>query len=360
MNGADNVTIDGSNNGTSSRNLTITNTNTATSGNAVIWLAAPAAGNGANNNTIKNCIIEGNAATTTLIGLYVGGNATISTTAAGLENNNSNTVQNNLFRKTQYGLAFFGYAAATPDNGNMIVNNNFGTAVAGEGFQLEGIHVDRQNNMVVSGNEVQNVKGTSTTAMYGIRLLDFKNGQAYKNNVHNLNYSGTSASARLYGFAVVSSTYTTVGNPSQAQIYNNLVYDITTSATSSTWNMTGMFAGAGYGDKYYFNTIHLTGQLNNSSSGMSAAFANGDGNISGFGTNLDVRNNIFNVAGTSLGGNVWAYYSKATTLSGTTQNNNVIRCAGSGATNNTAQLNAINYTTLAAWQTASGVDAASI
>ena len=109
----------------------------------------------------------------------------------------------------------------------MIINNNFGTAVAGEGFQLEGIHVDRQNNMVVSGNEVQNVKGTSTTVMYGIRLLDFKNGQAYKNNVHNLNYSGTSTSARLYGFAVISSTYTTAGNPSQAQIYNNLVYDIT-------------------------------------------------------------------------------------------------------------------------------------
>ena len=360
LNGADNVTFDGSNNGTSSRNLTITNTTATTSGNAVIWLAAPAAANGANNNTIKNCIIEGNTATTTFLGMYVGGNASISLTAAGLENNNNTTIENNLFRKTQYGLAFFGYAAATPDNGNMIINNNFGTAVAGEGFQLEGIHVDRQNNMVVSGNEVQNVKGTSTTVMYGIRLLDFKNGQAYKNNVHNLNYSGTSTSARLYGFAVISSTYTTAGNPSQAQIYNNLVYDITTSATSSTWNMTGMFAGAGYGDKYYFNTIHLTGQLNNSSSGMSAAFANGDGNFAGFGTNLDVRNNIFNVAGSSLGGNVWAYYSRATSLSGTTQNNNVIRCAGTGATNNTAQLNAVNYTTLAAWQAASGVDAASI
>ena len=361
LNGADNVTIDGSNNATTSRNLTIINNTTTTSGNAVIWLAAPALGNGSTNNTIKNTIIEGNAATTSFLGMYVGGNTTISLTAAGNDNNSSNTITNNLFRKTQYGLALFGFAAATPDNNNVISNNIFGTATAGEGFNFEGIHADRQNNLVVSGNDVQNVKSTTgTTNLYGIRLLDFKNGQAYNNKVHNLNYSGTST-AKLYGLAVQSSSYTTSGNPSLATIYNNIVYDITSSATSTTvWNLTGMFAGQGYGDKYYFNSIHLTGQLNNSSAGLSAAFANGDGNITTFGTNLDVRNNIFNLAGTSTGGNVWAYYSKATNLTGTTQNYNVLRSAGTGATNNTAQLNAVNYTTLAAWQGASGVDANSI
>ncbi|MBK9105940.1 MAG: hypothetical protein IPL92_15550 [Saprospiraceae bacterium] len=361
LNGADNVTIDGSNNGSSSRNLTFANTNVATSGNAVIWLAAPASGNGANNNIIKNCIIEGNAAATTLIGMYIGGSTTISTTAAGLENNNNNTIQNNLFRKSQYGLALFGYLGASPDNNNVINNNNFGTSVAGEGFLLEGIHADRQNALVVSGNEVQNVKssGTASAAMYGIRLLDFKNGQAYKNNVHNLNYSGTST-AKIYGIAVQSSTYTTVGNPSQALIYNNLVYDLTSTGTSATWNMSGMYAGQGYGDKYYFNSIHLTGQLNNSSSGFCAAFANGDDNITSFGTNLDVRNNIFSLTGSSLGGNVWAYYSRAASLSGTIQNNNVLRCAGTGATNNVGRLNSLNYATLALWQAASSVDANSL
>ena len=359
LNGADNVTIDGSNNGSNSRNLTIQNLTTTTSGNAVVWLASPATGNGSTNNIIKNCIIEGNASTTTFLGMYIGGNTTISLTAAGTELNNNNTINNNLFRKSQYGLALFGFAAASPDMGNVISDNLFGTSVSGEGFNIEALHADRQQNLVVSGNDVQNVRGTSATNMYGIRLLDFKTGQAYNNKVHNLAYTGTSTT-KIYGLAVQSSSYTTAGNPSQSQIYNNAVYDITCSGTSSVWNLTGILAGQGYSDKYYYNSIHLSGQVNNSTAGLSAAFANGDDNITTFGTNLDVRNNIFNLTGTSAGGNVWAYYSRATTLAGTTQSNNVIRCAGTGATNNTARLNSISYTTLAAWQTASGVDAGSL
>jgi hypothetical protein len=355
LNGANYITIDGSNNGSSSRNLTIQNLTTTTSGNAVVWLAAPAIGNGSANNVIKNTIIEGNSTTTTFLGIYVGGSSTISLTAAGAEMNNSNTVTNNLFRKTQYGVALFGYAAATPDNNNVISNNNFGTSAAGEGFNIEALHADRQNSLTVSGNDVQNVKGTSGTTMYGIRLLDFKNGQAFNNKVHNLNYSGT-GTTKIYGLAVQSSSYTTSASPSLAKIYNNFVYDITSSGTSATWNLTGMFAGQGYGDGYYYNSIHLTGQLNNSTSGLSAAFANGDENITSFGTNLDVRNNIINLEGTT-GGSVWAYYSRATDLSGTIQDYNLLRSASTGGTNNLARLNSTNYTTLAAWQAASSKDA---
>ncbi|MBL7726532.1 MAG: hypothetical protein JNM68_02555, partial [Dinghuibacter sp.] len=156
LNGADYVTIDGSNNGSNSRNLTIQNTTTTTSGNAVVWMASPLTGNGSTNNTVKNTIIEGNSATTTFIGLFVGGNTSISLTAAGAERNNNNAITNNLFRKTQHGLAMFGFAAATPDLNNLVNNNNFGTAVAGEGFALSGMTIDRQENLVVSGNEVQN------------------------------------------------------------------------------------------------------------------------------------------------------------------------------------------------------------
>jgi trimeric autotransporter adhesin len=358
LNGADYVIIDGSNS-TGTRDLTISNTTTTASGNAVIWLASPAANNGSSNNTVKNCIIEGNSQTTTFLGMYVGGNATISLTAAGNALNNNNTINNNLFRKTQYGLALFGFAAASPDLNNVISNNNFGTPTAGEGFNLEGIHSDRQQNLIVSGNDVQNVKGTSATNMYGIRLLDFKNGQAFNNKVHDIGYTGTSTT-KVYGIAVQSSTYTTVANPSQSSIYNNFVYQINSSGTSAVWNVTGILASQGHGDKYYYNSIDLSGQINNSSTGLSAAFANGDGNLTTACTNIDVRNNIINLSGSSLGGNVWAYYTTATTFAGATQNNNLIRCAGTGATNNTGRFNGINYATLATWQAGSGVDANSI
>ena len=360
LNGADNIIIDGSNNGSSSRNLTIQNTTTTTSGNAVIWLAAPASGNGSNNNTIKNCIIEGSSSTTSFMGMFIGGNTTISLTAAGAENNNNNTIQNNLFRKTIHGLVLYAYSVSSPDNNNLISGNNLGTATAGEGFNLQAIHAERQNGLVVSGNEIQNVSGTSTTTMYGIRLLDFKDGMAYNNIVHNLSYTGTST-GKVYGIALVSTSYTTSGNPSNALVYNNLVYDLTSTSTSSVWNITGILAGSGYGDSYYYNSIHLTGQLSNTSSGLSAAFANGDGNLTGFGTNLSVRNNIFNIAGTTTAASeVYAYYSRATTLSGTTQTHNVLRAAGSGGNNLTGRLNSIDYSDLASWQSGSGVDANSI
>ncbi len=364
LNGADYVTFDGSNSGGTDRSLTIRNTSSAASGNAVIWLASPASGNGATNNTIKNCIIEGNSATTTFTGVHIGGSTTVGLTTAGTELNSNNTIDNNLFRKSQYGATLFGFAAASPDLNNIISNNNFGTAVSGEGFSLLAINADRQQNLIVSGNEVQNVvnaTNTSSTPFGGIRLLDFKNGLCYNNKVHDLAYTGTST-PKIYGIAVTSSSYTTVGNPSNASVYNNMVYKITSTGVSAVWNTTGILASAGYGDKFYYNTVHLAGQLANSSTGLAAAFANGDGNITTVCTNIDVRNNIFSLTGSSAvaGGNFWAYYTAATSLAGSTLNNNDLYCAGTNATNNIGRFNSVNYTTLAAWQGATGQDANSV
>jgi hypothetical protein len=364
LNGADYVTIDGSNSGGSDRSLTIANTTTTTSGNAVVWLASPASGNGSTNNTIKNCIIEGNSATTTFTGVHIGGGGTIGITTAGNELNSNNTINNNLFRKTQYGATLFGWQASTPDLNNAITNNNFGTPTVGEGFSILAINANRQSGLVVSGNEVQNVTNatnTSSAPFGGIRLLDFKNGLCFNNNIHDLAYTNASTS-KIYGIAVTSSSYTTAGNPSNAQIYNNMVSRITSTGTSGIWNTTGILASAGYGDKYYYNTVNMTGQVANSSAGRVAAFANGDENINTVCTNIDVRNNIFSLTGSSgtPGGNFWAYYTTATTLSGSTLNHNDLHCNGTNATNNVGRFNATNYATLAAWQAATSQDANSV
>ncbi|MCX6319656.1 MAG: hypothetical protein NTW29_20425 [Bacteroidetes bacterium] len=364
LNGADNVTIDGSNSGGTDRSLTIRNTTTTTTGNAVIWLASAAASNGANSNTIKNSIIEGNSSTTSFTGIHIGGSTTIGITTAGLEANNTNTINNNLFRKTINGVTLFGFGAATPDQGNVISNNNFGTAVTGEGHSLLAINADRQSGLIVSGNEVQNVvnaTNTSSTPFGGIRLLDFKNGLCFNNKVHDLAYTGTST-PKIYGIAMTNATYTTVGNPSNAQIYNNIVYRINSTGTSAVWNLTGILASAGYGDKITYNSVHLTGQLANSASGLAAAFANGDANITSVGTNIEVQNNSFSITGSSAiaGGNFWAYYTQATTLTGSVLNYNDLYAAGTNVTSNVGRFNATNYATLAAWQGATAQDANSI
>ncbi|MEK7414905.1 MAG: hypothetical protein AAB263_16445, partial [Planctomycetota bacterium] len=101
----------------------------------------------------------------------------------------------------------------------------------------------------------------------------------------------------------------------------------------------------------------MSGQLSNSATaGGSAAFANGDPSITGLCNSCDVRNNIFNLTGTVIGGNLYAYTTQATTLTGFIQNYNVLRAVGTGGTNNTGRFNAMSFVTLAAWQTASGLD----
>ena len=364
LNGASNVIFDGSNNGSNSRNLNIINSSTtSTTGNAVIWLAAPTAGNGSNNNTIKNCIIEGSTFATTstaFMGIYIGGatNTSLTITTAGNENNNGNIISNNLFRKTQYGLVMFAYNQFSPDSNNVVTNNNFGAAAATDGLYTEGIHTDREKNLLVSGNEIQNIRGSGSNAMFGINLRDFKNGKAFNNLVHNISYSGTSA-VPVVGINASSSSYVTANNPSQGLIYNNAVYDLTSTSTSTTWNTTGILANSGYGDRYYFNTVNLGGQLDNAT-GSVAAFANGNGTSIAYNSAIDVRDNIFSVTGSTASSNVYAYYSKAPNFNGVTQNNNLLYANATGSVNYVGSFNALNYATLAAWQTASGVDANSI
>ena len=107
VNGADWVTIDGSNTvGGTSRDMTITNTNTGTS-SADVCLESTGAGAGATNNTVKNTNLIGTTITGTP-GTFAGvfsGSSTISITSAGADNDN-NTIQNNNITKTQYGIYY--------------------------------------------------------------------------------------------------------------------------------------------------------------------------------------------------------------------------------------------------------------
>ena len=139
---------------------------------------------------------------------------------------------------------------------------------------------------------------------------------------------------------------------------------MTSNGINGTWNTTGIVASAGYGDKYFYNTVYLTGPLSNTANPNSAAFANGNGDHTAVSSNIDVRNNVFNLSGIggTGSGNVWAVYTKSTNI-GTTimlQNNNDLRSAVTGGTNNVGFYNGTSYVTLANWQAATGLDANSI
>ena len=130
LNGADYVTVDGSNNGTTSRDLTLASASTAVS--ATVWLSSLGAGAGAINNTVKNVNLAGGAdqstGTVLTFGILTGGTA-ISITSNGA-NNDNNTYQNNFFQKVRYGVFSIG-TTASPNVGTVVTGNLVGPAAFG-------------------------------------------------------------------------------------------------------------------------------------------------------------------------------------------------------------------------------------
>ena len=367
LNGADYVIIDGSNNGTSSKNLTITNTNTGTS-SAIVWLASATASDGATNNTIKNCILTGNASTTTLMGIFSGGTASISLTSNALTPNTSNTIQNNTISKSQIGIDVIGVSTSTLGSGLNISNNTLGSSTAGDGFLIAGIVVKFQTGMTVSGNDVQNIVGSSgmtdlggSTTMSGIYNENVTSSTINANKIHFMNYNGATTN-KVYALYTATTTFNVIGNPSANTFSNNLIYDLVSGGTSGSWNTTGINNNGGYNDKYYYNSVYLTGQMSGSTgSAPSAAFANGNGINSTNCPVIDIRNNIFYMKGSSASTPIlYSHYTTLSTYSGSTIDYNDLVSSASGTA--TAQIGFLTSSRLdlAAWRTATGLEAASI
>ncbi|RYU83693.1 beta strand repeat-containing protein, partial [Hymenobacter persicinus] len=368
LNGADYVTIDGANSaGGTTQNLTIENTSATGSGNAVLWLAAASATDGATFNTVKNSVIRGTSATgTPQFTVFLGGGGvgvaspTTSTPAA----NSNNTITNNQILKGYYGLFMFGVSATVLDQSNVVSGNQLGLG-AGNGFGQEGIRAVYQQNLLLEGNEIQNItNGTTTSNLYGIFLADSRSATLSRNSVHNVSYTGTSTT-KVWGIFTSNTAFNTAATPSTTLLANNLVYGLNSTATSSTWNTVGINNGGGYGDKYYFNTVYLSGQLSAATgTAGSAAFANGNPSVTTSATNIDVRNNIFSIIGGTGGSTttpLYAHYTQATTYSGSLlDNNDLYVTAGSTGLARIGRLNAVDAVDLAAWRTATAQEANSV
>ena len=368
LNGADYVTIDGSNAGTTSQNLTLTNTSATGSGNAVLWLAAASATDGATNNVVKNTAITGNSgAGFPQFTVFVGGGGagvTAPTTSTPASNSN-NTLSNNVITRGYYGVFVFGVSATALDQGNAFTGNQIGQAASGTGFGQEGLRAVYQQGLSVTGNDIQNLtSSTATSNLYGIFLADSKGAVISRNAVHGLSYSGTSTT-KVWAINTSISAFVTAANPSANRLDNNLVYGINSMATSGTWNTVGLNLGGGYGDQIVYNTVYLSGQLSAAGgTAGSAAFANGNPSVTAVATNLDVRNNIFSIIGGTGGTTatpLYAHYEYGSTVAGSTLNyNDLYAMAGATGLAVVGRLNSTDYATLAAWRTATGQEANSV
>jgi len=304
LNGADRIIFDGSLSGGTDRSLTITNNQTGLS--TVIWVRSASASNGATNNTVKNCIINGaTGATQTTAGILTGSGVTIGGDA---EAPNSNlTVQNNWIYRVQNSLYLRGGLTAPNFDQNMsVTGNELGSTTVGNKNSFRGMLIGNSANFVISGNTINGVQSSaaSTSAMSGIQLgLLLSNGTVTNNTITDIkNVSTTGVGS--FGISVIATS-----TNSNVTIANNFISDVAANGSATIASngfgiaFTSLTGGSGY--NVYFNSVNLN--TNQTTAQTSAAvFLAATFNTAGA---INARNNIF--ANTQTTGTRYAVYSLA-------------------------------------------------
>lgn len=344
--GSDYVTIEGSTTiGGTTRNLTITNTNTSAFSSA-IWLGSQSASNGATNNIIRNCRLGGNSGIlpgATTYACIISGNGNNIGFPAEAANSN-NTFRNNVFEKTYVGIHLIG--GTGNDQNNIIERNVVGSTVATNYLGYRGIWAHNQSGLNVSTNTVNYVvstlgTGSDTDPTAGIIVTGATNTANIQantiNNIRNTNVAGWQA----FGIALQSSSTSATIN-----VYNNMIYAVTGNGRAADAYQNGHGIGVLSGGNYniWHNSVHLI--VNQSQSGITSALYIGSG-VTGIGV-LNVRNNIFSNRQTT--GTRYSVYSMAP--------NTVFSQIDYNCYYTSQRVGFIvtNHNTLAAWQIASGGD----
>jgi hypothetical protein len=301
LNGADYVTIDGSTSATAntvcppsaaSRNLTISNTNTGTA-SSVVWIASTT-GNAATNNRVMNCILTGNATTTTNVVVGAGG-ATVGSGPTAAPDNTS--IVNNQISTAVFGVFVGGVAAGTKTQNTVINQNTLST------FTIGGIAAPFQNNLTISGNSVTGITNATSSDAIGI----------------NAGYGVTGG---------ISTTTTGLADGvSNATITNNVIGTVT---QTNTFSAVGIALG---------NSLTGTSLIaNNTVSGVGANATSGDvaiGIYFGGGTAAaNIIHNTVEMKGTFAGGSMPSYAlgMHNSTVTTNVLNNILVNTQNNGAT----------------------------
>ncbi len=291
LNGADYTTIDGSNNGTTTRNLSIGNTSVGT-GTSIIQINTLGTGLGATYNSIKNCNLSNGSSTIGSYGIVVGGAA--SGLANGADNDNTTIQNNNISNVGTIGIYAYGTdSISTGGLNNLIITDNIVTINTTQGGPI-GIQVGKALNADISGNVVD-VQNSSTTPI-GISIETGVNNTTVNRN--KIVHASTSYTSGYGGRGIIVGTGLWNSNITLA---NNQVFGVNGSNYSSFGISSSMGIGIGSigtsstmttitgGIKLYYNSVNLNGlPATYSGNRPTAALWIGSGAKS-----LDIRNNVF-------------------------------------------------------------------
>ncbi len=173
---------------------------------------------GANYNTISNCQLIGDTASTlsnfacfSISGVNSGA-ATSSSGASG----DYNLIENNLMRGGYYGLVCNGQSADSA-NGNIIRNNRV------RDFRYYGLYTYYNNGITIEGNDVSRPFRTNLTTSYSVYIYGMSGGVVVANRIHDLMQQNTTLNASIYGMYMSQMT----GTSSRPNLVaNNLIYNL--------------------------------------------------------------------------------------------------------------------------------------
>ncbi|MEC5166662.1 hypothetical protein RCH18_002409 [Flavobacterium sp. PL11] len=300
IDGADYITIDGSNNGTTSDNLIFNNINSNLSLNPVIVWIASTATDGANYVTIKNIKFLGSSPNETIVGLIISGPIL---GEVGSVPNNYVIVESNTFNRSQNAIFAIGINTA-PDIGGLFTENTIGSTDPLEKMGFRGIAIQNANDFVISKNTISGVTIASSSIASGILIGSVINNakiiQNKINDISNTNPAGFGANG------IFSNVFVGNGN---VLIANNFVSNVTGNGfprNNIDDNGYGIVIGnAGTNIKIYHNTVSL--RTNQQFTGKPAALNILNSVVTAA---IDLRNNILVNSQTTIG-DKYAIYSDA-------------------------------------------------
>ncbi len=367
LNGADNVTIDGDDPATPGvRNLTFQMA-TSTNITAVIRLSSNSTTgtNGADNNTVKNCILIGSRptgiASTVSYGVNISNYSTTSLTTGAYASINT-VIENNEIKRSLRGVYANGNGTY-PITGTVIRDNIMGSSVLADNIGLNCIYIANSNisgtagAALIEGNDLRagdvvaaGTTGFLPTNVSGIELNTVNsNVRVLRNNIHDI----IQVSTGIWGAYGI--TVTGAASCDNFLIANNFINNVigrqTSASNVNTYTAYGIRVGSGATlMRIINNTIVvapcIAGSVVNYTS-YGVAFTATTPTVSQFLNNIIVNNNI--------GTGTYAMYSASNNIwAAATINRNNYFAPNSG---NVGFYNGANQTTLAAWQTATGQDA---
>jgi len=287
--------------------------------------------NNSNYNTFNNCSTLVNITSTSTNSMGVVMNASNTTYSSGGSGGNFNTFNNCVFTGGYHSVVCYG-AIGLGNVGNSLIG-----CTLRDNYSYATYHI-YSNSVIIRNCIMERPTRTNSTTSAGVYITTGCLNMLVENNrIRNMFGASSTTSGTFYG--IYGAIAASPGN--ENKYYNNAIY-----SNNFLGTIYGMYFSSGTNLKAYHNTIvfdDTTTALTTASYGIYTTSA----------TNTDIRNNMIFQKRAGSGIKTALYNSTNPTIS---NNNNIYVDLTTGGTNYYQYNGTTGYTSLAAWQAASGLD----